>query len=119
MLIAVLQSEALDPSKVPSWVSYAALGLGIFNLLVVAFPYLYYFLWRSATVTLRLTRDFFYRLIEDGVETYFVNGILVIEGAPIILKEASLKLEKLNPPTKQYDLKVINFGTKTQSIAMT
>ena len=101
----------------PAWMSYVALGLGIFNLIVITSPYIYYYFFRSSNVLFRLSRDCFYRIVDSG-ECLFINGSLIAETSPALIHSVEVSLQRSGTSMKDYPLRIIRFGTLVQRFTL-
>jgi hypothetical protein len=65
---------------------------------------------RTAELEVRLTRDAFVRLVDNG-EAIFCNVSMLARRGPVLVKNASIELSKLDGAKKNFPLEIIHVGT--------
>jgi hypothetical protein len=106
--LAATDTQAVAPWMLlfAFWASLALTLLKIGELIIAGF--------RRPRLDLRLTQDVLFRLIDPG-ECLFCNSVLLAWNGPVVIVDATLKLEKTDSPTKSFPLKVIQVGEKVKS----
>jgi hypothetical protein len=93
----------------PLWVQITSFVFASVGFLGAAFVGLTEYL-RTATLDIRVTKDSFYRLVEQG-EAVFCRATLLARNGPILIHKVSLTLTKTDDVPKIFPLEVEHFGT--------
>ncbi len=99
-------------SALPVWTQAVTLVLsllGFMGSLILGWIRLLEFL-RTAELEVRLTRDAFVRLVDDG-EALFCQVSMLARRGPVLVKQVSIELNKLDGARKNFPLEIIHVGT--------
>jgi hypothetical protein len=99
----------------PLWMQITSFAVAAFLALLKALEF-----FRRGTLEVRLTRDSFFRLTENG-EALFVHGVLLAREGPVLIDNVSVTLKRLpgNRTTeKTFPLDIIDHGEKIKGPAI-
>lgn len=87
------------------WASLILTGLKISEVIVRVV--------RKPRLDVRLTPEAFFRLTDYG-ETLFCNSVSLAWNGPVVIVDTRAVLRKVDPPTKSFPFKVLEFGEKVK-----
>ncbi len=95
-------------TSLPLWLQVIAFIGGIAGILSTI--YQLWFAFIGAKVNLRLTNDFFFRIIDMG-ECLFIRSVLIAEHENALITNIQAYLSRINPEnTKKWELEFLKFG---------
>jgi len=104
-----------DPSvQFPVWMLYFAFWTSLILTVLKVIELISKFLKRSS-LEFRLTREVFLRILNDAGECLYAHGVLVSHYGGVLIEDAKVKLKKQNGATKEFPLKIIQFGEKKKT----
>lgn len=99
----------IAPKTLPYWaqlMSFVLAGVGFFGTAYVGLAEFF----KSAEVETKLTKDCFYRLVEQG-EAVFCRATVLARRGPVLIRGVRVTLAKQDGAKKAFPLEVNQFGT--------
>lgn len=111
----MIQASSAQPGGLPLWLQLVSLGIALFLAVLRAVEF-----FKLPELYVRLTRDLFFRLIDDG-EAIFCHAVLLARNGPVLIQEIDLSLRrKGNHGTaeKLFPIQILKFGEKVKGPAL-
>lgn len=100
----------VENPALPLWMIYAGSVAGLFVAGFQIFEWIHR-LTRFPKLDIRLTKEVFFRLLDDG-ETIFTNAVLIARHGPIEIKNIKFNLKKISGSKKDYIFAPRHIGNK-------
>src|ERR1039458_8658004 len=101
--------QASTSNSLPIWAQYFTLAATLVLSGLRAWEF-----FRKPTLSVALTKDVFFRVIDFG-EALFCNAILMAERGPVLVTHVSAVLKKTDQPLNTFPLDIIQFGEKVKT----
>lgn len=111
----MIQAPPSHPNGLPLWVQIVSLSITAFLAVLRTieffnFPELY----------VRLTRDLFFRMIDEG-EALFCHAVLISRNGPVLIQDITLTLKRIgsrDTAEKSFPIQIRRFGEKVKGPAL-
>jgi hypothetical protein len=110
-----MQAQPPQIHALPLWAQILSLSVALFLALLRAIEF-----FKVPELYVRLTRDMFFRLIEDG-EALFCHAVLLARNGPVLIREINLKLKRKGNRAraeKLFPIQILRFGEKVKGPAL-
>lgn len=111
-----MQVQTPQVHALPLWAQILSLSVALFLALLRAIEF-----FKFPKLYVRLTRDMFFRLIEDG-ETLFCHAVLLARNGPVLIRDIDLTLKRKGNRAraeKLFPIQILRFGEKVKGPALT
>ena len=110
-----MQAQTPQIHALPLWAQILSLSVALFLALLRAIEFL-----KFPELYVRLTRDLFFRLIEDG-EALFCHAVLLARNGPVLIRDINLTLKRKGNRAraeKHFPIQILRFGEKLKGPAL-
>jgi len=111
-----MQIQTSSIHSLPLWAQILSLSVALFLALLRAIEF-----FRFPKLDVRLTRDMFFRLIDDG-EALFCHAVLLARNGPVLIQDINLTLKRKGNRAraeKVFPIQILKFGEKVKGPALT
>lgn len=111
-----MQIQTPPIHSLPRWAQILSLSVALFLALLKAIEF-----FRFPKLDVRLTRDMFFRLIDDG-EALFCHAVLLARNGPVLIQDINLTLKRKGSRAraeKVFPIQILKFGEKVKGPAFT
>jgi hypothetical protein len=110
-----MQIQTSQVHALPLWAQILSLSVALFLALLRAIEF-----FKFPRLDVRLTRDMFFRLIDDG-EALFCHAVLLARNGPVLIQEIYLTLKRKGSrdrAEKVFPIQILKFGEKVRGPAL-
>jgi hypothetical protein len=111
-----MQGTLPQAHSLPLWAQVLSLAIALFLAVLRGFEF-----FQIPELDVRLTRDLYFRLIDDG-EVVFCHAVLLARKGPVLIQNIELTLKRIGSrdrAEKSFPLRVTRFGEKVKGPGLT